>query len=277
MLGYLAVPLRLRPQASAIPAAPPDSPRTLATRRQVPDTSDVSRNGLDTWRLGSQNGAEVESQTESSLATFPPGVTLDESTDDILLPATTRRARRGGEAGLTVMVARPLTDEDLPLLLGPLTQALPAKPGLASIRYSHHQAARLITQGLDLAEVAEITGYAPSTLRSLQSDPAFCELLAFYATGDRESHNDVLEQMSSLGRSALNELLERLEAKPQEFSKRELLELAEKMLTPTQLAARSNSLGASPMVSVNVKFVAPSTDSAHVNARAGAIDAEVIS
>jgi len=136
----------------------------------------------------------------------------------------------------------------------------------------------LITQGLDLAEVAEITGYAPGTLRSLQQDPAFAELLAYYATGDRETHEDVLAQMASLGRSALNELLERLEAAPKEFSRRELMELAEKMLTPTQIAAKTNPLGASPSVSVNVKFVGSGVSGgAHSEARLEAVEAEVIS
>jgi hypothetical protein len=59
----------------------------------------------------------------------------------------------------------------------------------------------------------------------LKNDPAFQELVSFYADEMNEVYVDVHQRMAALGTSILEELTERFEADPDKFTKRELLEM----------------------------------------------------
>lgn len=163
---------------------------------------------------------------------------------------------RGGRAPRRVSweVVRPVrVPDDLPLLS---ERAPAARQSLKTIRHTHHQLARLVASGVDDAESSLITGYSPSYISRIKSDPSFESLLAYYHEQKEAIFVDVTERMRQLGLATLDELQNRLEDEPDEWSRRELMELAELMLVKPA-AARTNLNVAAPIapVSVNVKFV----------------------
>src|SRR5438105_3835863 len=75
---------------------------------------------------------------------------------------------------------RELTEGDLALLADPPPLANTQRP-LVRIRHRHHQLARLLAGGTAAVEASAITGYSQMRISLLQKDPAFCELMAYYA------------------------------------------------------------------------------------------------
>jgi hypothetical protein len=155
---------------------------------------------------------------------------------------------------LTVEVVRELTPDDLPALEG----ATPSSgQRLLQIRNSHHALARLLAQGTKQEEASLITGYSPAYISTLKNDPAFEELLSYYATQREQIFVDVLERMKSLGLSTLEELQHRLETEPEKWQRRELMELAELMVVkPMAAKLGAQGPGGGNGVTVNVSFVA---------------------
>lgn len=145
--------------------------------------------------------------------------------------------------------------DDLPLLLE--RTPVPGGPSvLKQIRHSHHQLARLIATGVDDAEAALITGYSPSYISKIKGDPSFHSLLSYYHEQREQIFVDVVERMRTLGLSTLDELQNRLEEEPDEWSRRELMEMAELMLVkPAAARTNLNVAAPAPQVAVNVRFV----------------------
>lgn len=107
-------------------------------------------------------------------------------------------------------------------------------PKIKKIRASHHYLAQQLAMGdLKQTEIAMTTGFSESRISILKNDPAFQELLAFYANQRKEAVADTLKQLSVLGHDALAELRDRLEDEPDSFSSRELLEIVKVMMDRT--------------------------------------------
>ncbi len=70
---------------------------------------------------------------------------------------------------------RVLSREDLAHLTAPRPTNV-----LQVLRDTHHRVARAVAAGLQLKEVAEITGRSYTSIHTLQQDPAFIELVAHY-------------------------------------------------------------------------------------------------
>lgn len=190
----------------------------------------------------------------SSLPTAP--LPLTEELFDELLLGDARGGRRPARP-VALEVERELTEEDLEALESKDSPALSAAQGtLASISFAHHQLARLVAQGLPNPEVSLLTGYSTAYISLLKGDPAFAELLAYYALQEEAKHVDVMERMRTLGLSTMDELQRRLAEEPDGWTKRELMELAELMLVKPR-AAQAPSAGGSPAVAVAVTFVTP--------------------
>jgi len=158
-------------------------------------------------------------------------------------------------------VIRPLTPEDIPLL----NTTLPApRATLSQIRHTHHQLARLLSEGRSNTDAALLTGYSPTYVSILKDDPSFQELVAHYSMQEEMHHVDVLERMKMVGLTTLDALQERLETDPDGFSNRELMEQAELMLVKPMIATRGGILpgvAAGPVsngVSISVNFIGQS-------------------
>lgn len=182
----------------------------------------------------------------------------DESTEVFDL-GPNQGGRKKGKKGLVWEFIRVLkAPDDLPLL----HNTLPARrANLTQIRHTHHQLARLLAEGKSQTEASLITGYNPSYISVLKTDPSFMELMTYYSSQGEQVFVDVFERMRSLGLSTLDELQTRLETDPDSYSLRELMEQAELMLIKPMTATRSSlpiaaSGGAnSHGVQVNVNFV----------------------
>ena len=181
------------------------------------------------------------------------------------------RGARGPKAHLPIemVVVRALVPEDIPVLASPPPMGTQA-PTVQALRASHHQLAQLLAKGMSGTEASLVTGYSLSRISILRSDPTFAELLANYQVNRELVFADTLERMRILGLSTLDELQDRLEAAPERWSNRELMEMAELMLVKPRIAGpmgQSSPLGSpsqggqpgSGGVTVNVKFVSAST------------------
>lgn len=139
------------------------------------------------------------------------------------LPRVSPKGR--GEALRTWWV-RDLGEGDVDALLNPPKVGMAVSP-IKTLRNSHHMLARCVAEGKSDAEASLITGYTTVRIRTLRVDPTFAELVDYYSTQVEAKYLNVHERLASLGMSTLDELQERLEAQPDSFKNRELMELAE--------------------------------------------------
>jgi len=126
-------------------------------------------------------------------------------------------------AGLEATPGRALETADLALLQSTSLGAKP--PALKRIRAIHHQAARLMASGLKAVEVSAVLGFSQSRLSILKADPAFRELMDFYAEREDARFADVQESLKTLGLDAVQVLQQRLEEDPDDVSTKGLVEI----------------------------------------------------
>lgn len=100
-------------------------------------------------------------------------------------------------------------------------------PPLMKIRHRHHQLARLLAGGTKEAEAALITGYQISSISILKQDPAFKELLAYYKDQADEVFVDFYKRLQTLSLHTVDEVLDRLDSSPEDFSIEDLQKLLE--------------------------------------------------
>jgi len=124
-------------------------------------------------------------------------------------------------------VVRPLQAADLTLLA--LNREV--KPlELKKLSQRHHGLAKLLAGGMSPGEAGMVMRYEGSRVSILQGDPAFKELIEFYKTKVDEAFDETMEHLSGLSLDAVMELRERLESEPENFSNKELRELAKDTL-----------------------------------------------
>ena len=142
-------------------------------------------------------------------------------------------------------------------------------PKLQTLRYNHHLLAKAVASGKSLIECSNLTGLSGPRISDLKNDPAFQELVSYYAEELNEVYIDVHQRMAALGTSVLEELTERFESDPEKFTKRELMDLFTTMAdrsissakggpTPQQALQATGSGGAGLALQIN--FVSPQAD-----------------
>jgi hypothetical protein len=148
--------------------------------------------------------------------------------------------RTSGRASAPVLaeVVRPLLAEDLEKL----AEHRGTKPGtVVKLRDSHHALARVLANGVRPGEASIITGYSLASISRLQADPAFQELLAFYREAKDAAFADLQDRMASLSLDALEELRDRLNDSPQDFSPDALLDMIKVLADRTGHAPQKNT------------------------------------
>lgn len=108
-----------------------------------------------------------------------------------------------------------------------------AQSTVSQLRTRHHKLAQLLASGMPEGEAAIQTGYSGSRISILKADPAFKELLSYYANNASALALEVQERMRLIATETLEELQQRLDEKPEEFTNPELIRLAEGMLDRT--------------------------------------------
>lgn len=132
---------------------------------------------------------------------------------------TSGRARKS----LEVEVVRDITPADLALLS---TERAVKPPAIQKLRDRHHALARYIALGRSNAEMSLLTGYDPSRISILRNDPTFQELVKQYQSIEEDLVADFVDRATTLSISAVNEIQDRLEESPEDFSIPTLLEVA---------------------------------------------------
>lgn len=117
-------------------------------------------------------------------------------------------------------------------------------PPLQKLRHRHHALARTLAMGASESEASLVTGYQPASISILKQDPAFKELLKYYADQKEEILVDFFERLKMLSIHTADELLDRLDADPDAFSIDDL----QKILT---LAADRTGFGPSKSVGIS--------------------------
>lgn len=100
-------------------------------------------------------------------------------------------------------------------------------PGLKALRASHHNLAKLLSEGHSDADVSLMTGYCPSRISILKADPAFKELLAHYRDRADELSVSAHGRIQALTIDTLETLHERLRESPEDISTNDLRQMAE--------------------------------------------------
>ena len=151
---------------------------------------------------------------------------MNDSDLTTILSAKISSARGGRKpsAPLFIGEARELTESDLKELQTP-SELNTSTPQIQRIRSTHHRLAQLIAEGRKGTEISLIMGYSQSRISILQSDPAFQELIAFYKNQQTAIFLDVQSRLADLGMSATEELRERLEENPGDFTVNQLLDV----------------------------------------------------
>ena len=164
--------------------------------------------------------------------------------------------------------ARHLTEADIASMWDANPSGAKGIPRIKTLRYNHHLLAKAVASGKSLLECSQMTGLTGSRISDLKNDPAFQELVSFYAEELHEVYVDVHQRMAALGTSVLEELTERFDAEPEKFTKRELLELFTTMADrsiptakggPSPQAALSLGGAAGGGLALQINFVSPST------------------
>src|SRR5215469_8664910 len=113
------------------------------------------------------------------------------------------------------------------------------------LRYRHHQIAKMLAEGKPQVEIAVECGLTPMRISQLTHDPAMKELVAFYAGRLGETWDAMHKRLATLGGMAVDELMDKLEADPDSFTKKDLLEIA-------NMALERSGVAPMPKGSVNV-------------------------
>ena len=180
--------------------------------------------------------------------------------------ADLRRATRRGNRKVKVDIeyVRDVTLDDLTLLAQP---AVAKGPVIQRLRNSHHRIARMLAEGdKTIIAVSEASGYSPSRISALQSDPSFKELVEYYRGKIEEQYLDVHGQLADLGMDMFDEIRHRLDQDPEQFTITQLLTIGEKLLNKTvapdktKLQPNSGNDGPAQIPNFAINFISNSKD-----------------
>lgn len=146
------------------------------------------------------------------------------------LKLDTVRLRGRAAVPLEATLGRALTEADLVLTQLDYSDG-PRR--IEKLRSKHHALARAIASGMTQGDAAIVAGYSQCRVSILMGDPTFQELVAFYRRDIDGAYRDMHHMLSALGQDAVEELHERLEEAPDDFSNSMLLEIATKMADRT--------------------------------------------
>jgi hypothetical protein len=158
---------------------------------------------------------------------------------------------------------RPLTESDILEMWQPHNEAARGIGRIKTLRYNHHLLAKAVASGKSLLECSNLSGLSQTRISDLKNDPAFQELVSFYAEELHEVYTDVHSRMAAFGTSVLEELQDRFETEPEKFTKRELMELFTTMADRSIASAKGGPkpqtgivAGASGLA-LQINFVSP--------------------
>lgn len=153
-----------------------------------------------------------------------------------------------------VEILRALTADDLPAVRAGARGVVKARP-LAKLSHVHHVVAQMLAKGdKDIHEVAASVGLGVDRIRALKAQPIFKEALEGYKAKRLELFGDVLELQRQIEMRVLEEIQQRLDEKPEDWRRGELIALAEQLARARGAGNDVRGVGGGS-VNVSVKFV----------------------
>ena len=173
-----------------------------------------------------------------------------------IAPRILGRAKRAP----AVELVRAVTAADLALLE---TEKGSKPPSVKRLTDRHHSLARCLAQGMEGWEAAAITGYDPSRISILKSDPTFKELIEFYRRHEDAALAEFTARASMVTLTALNRVQEMLDDDENPVS------LDEAMTVAKTFADRTGHAPVAKTVNTNVNVeLGAQLDSARARLRA---------
>lgn len=129
---------------------------------------------------------------------------------------------------------------------------------LQTLRTGHHQLAQLLAADVSVADASLMTGRSPGAISALKADPAFKELLAYYAEQQAGRDLSMYDRLVTLGATATEVLQERIENEPDRFTNNELRQLMESTMDRSAAPAKGDprqSNTKSAGTTLNIQFV----------------------
>lgn len=120
----------------------------------------------------------------------------------------TPRTRGRAASPLAIEVTGELRPADLALLA---SERGIVAPTIVRLRERHHHLARVLAGGANNSEASLITGYDPSRISILRSDPTFQALMADYRSIEDGLLADFVDRATTLGMTAMSNLQDKLE------------------------------------------------------------------
>lgn len=157
------------------------------------------------------------------------------------------------ELPVSCFVVRALTAADIPAIEAADAPAAP-QHRVKELRTAHHQLAQMFARGEEAQVISLTTGYSTTYLSILKSDPAFAELIKHYMMLREEIFVDLVEREKALGTLALEELQSRLAQEPEKWTKKEIMELYDRV-RPAGAKGTGGGGPAAPPVAIQVNFV----------------------
>lgn len=161
-----------------------------------------------------------------------------------------------------VEILREIEKSDLPILAeAQRTHAWSTgggAQGLQSLRTGHHQLAQLLAAGISVADASLMTGRAPTSIQALKGDPAFKELMAYYAEQQEKRDLNMYDRLVTLGATATEVLQQRIEEAPERFSNNELRQLMESTMDRSAAPAKGDPRNGAQRqggTTLNIQFV----------------------
>lgn len=115
-----------------------------------------------------------------------------------------------------------------------------------TLRFTHHRIAQLLAAGMPDIQVAALCSTTASRISILKTNPAFQELLAYYAENVEEAWADFVTTAAAMSMDMLHRLQELLDESPDKFTPAMTLQAL------TVLADRSGHAPVTKSVNVNV-------------------------
>lgn len=192
----------------------------------------IPRHLLGQETPASPDPADLRRRAASELPE-PAGLGLSPEEAQIFRQLNGKRAgRKAGKPPLEARIVRELKPADLALLEESRVDGR-HKAGtvqLQRVRSIHHQMAQYLVQGYRPIEVAALLGVSQHRIALLQGDPAFREIMEYYAERQKNLGVSIMERLQTLAVLGLEEIQERLLDEPELLSNGQLMKLIETTL-----------------------------------------------
>lgn len=154
-----------------------------------------------------------------------------------LVDATFRGPGRA-QAAIEHSFAGPVTAEDVARLAAPRG----VKPNMPSrMRERHHTLAQAVAAGFTNTEAADMTGYDPTYISNMRTNPAFILLVNDYKKETARGRVDVKDRMLSTLRETIDLIQDKLESQGEDIPLETLTEISKTLADRTGYAPVSKT------------------------------------